>query len=103
MIRRGVRLPIVILLTALLAGSVGAITAATSVAAAAETGKATPVGPSAALAPIGGYWLVASDGGIFTFANAHFFGSTGNIHLNQPIVGIAATRDGLGYWLVEIG
>jgi lysophospholipase L1-like esterase len=47
----------------------------------------------------GGYWLVASDGGIFSF-HAPFHGSTGGIHLNQPIVGMAATPDGKGYWLV---
>jgi hypothetical protein len=47
----------------------------------------------------GGYWLVASDGGIFTFGDAKFFGSTGNVHLNQPIIGMAATPDGGGYWL----
>ena len=47
-----------------------------------------------------GYWLVASDGGIFTFGDAPFYGSTGAIHLNQPIVGMAATLDGKGYWLV---
>jgi hypothetical protein len=47
-----------------------------------------------------GYWLAASDGGIFTYGNAQFYGSTGNIHLNQPIVGMAATPDGKGYWLV---
>ena len=41
-----------------------------------------------------GYWLVASDGGIFTFGDARFFGSTGGVHLNQPIVGMAATPDG---------
>ena len=35
-----------------------------------------------------GYWLVASDGGIFSFGDAAFFGSTGAIHLNQPIVGM---------------
>ena len=46
-----------------------------------------------------GYWLVASDGGIFSF-NAPFFGSTGNIHLNQPIVGMTNTPDGGGYWFV---
>jgi hypothetical protein len=46
-----------------------------------------------------GYWLVASDGGIFTFGDAGFYGSTGNLHLNQPIVGMAATPDGQGYWL----
>ncbi len=27
-------------------------------------------------------------------------GSTGDIQLNQPIVGMAATPDGGGYWLV---
>ncbi len=48
----------------------------------------------------GGYWLVASDGGIFSFGDAQFYGSTGAIHLNKPIVGIAATPDGGGYWLV---
>ncbi len=48
----------------------------------------------------GGYWLVASDGGIFAFGDARFFGSTGGIHLNRPIVGMATTPDGGGYWLV---
>ena len=48
----------------------------------------------------GGYWLVASDGGIFSFGDAQFYGSTGAIHLNKPIVGMAATPDGKGYWLV---
>jgi hypothetical protein len=47
-----------------------------------------------------GYWLVASDGGIFTLGDARFFGSTGAMRLNQPIVGMAATPDGGGYWLV---
>ena len=48
----------------------------------------------------GGYWLVASDGGIFNYGDAAFYGSTGAIHLNRPIVGMAATADGRGYWLV---
>jgi hypothetical protein len=47
-----------------------------------------------------GYWLVASDGGIFAFGDAGFFGSTGAMKLNKPIVGMAATRSGKGYWLV---
>ncbi|MGI8686111.1 MAG: Calx-beta domain-containing protein [Acidimicrobiales bacterium] len=46
-----------------------------------------------------GYWLVASDGGIFAF-NVPFSGSTGAITLNKPIVGMAADPDGKGYWLV---
>ena len=44
----------------------------------------------------GGYWLVASDGGIFSFG-APFFGSTGAIHLNKPIVGMEASANGQGY------
>ncbi|MDA8386238.1 MAG: matrixin family metalloprotease [Actinomycetota bacterium] len=47
-----------------------------------------------------GYWLVAADGGVFTFGNAVYYGSMGGTRLNQPIVGMAATPDGKGYWLV---
>ncbi len=55
----------------------------------------------AAAAPDGsGYWLVAADGGVFSFGRAGFYGSTGSAHLNAPIVGIAATPDGGGYWEV---
>jgi lysophospholipase L1-like esterase len=43
---------------------------------------------------------VASDGGIFAFGDAQFYGSTGAIHLNKPVVGMAATPNGGGYWLV---
>jgi hypothetical protein len=44
--------------------------------------------------------MVATDGGIFSFGDAKFFGSTGAIHLNKPIVGMASTPSGKGYWLV---
>jgi hypothetical protein len=37
----------------------------------------------------GGYWLDASDGGIFSFG-APFYGSMGGSHLNLPVVGMAA-------------
>jgi hypothetical protein len=47
-----------------------------------------------------GYWLVASDGGIFTFGDAGFFGSEGGQPLNKPVVGMASSPDGQGYWLV---
>ncbi|HEU5001196.1 MAG TPA: Ig-like domain-containing protein [Actinomycetota bacterium] len=48
-----------------------------------------------------GYWLVASDGGIFNYGpSTTFAGSAGSIHLNKPIVGMAATPTGFGYWLV---
>jgi hypothetical protein len=36
----------------------------------------------------GGYKLVASDGGTFSFGNAVFYGSMGGKHLIQPVVGI---------------
>ena len=38
-----------------------------------------------------GYWLVASDGGIFSYGDATFYGSTGSLTLNKPIVGMAST------------
>ena len=47
-----------------------------------------------------GYRLVASDGGVFSFGDAAFYGSMGGTPLNKPIVGMAATPDGKGYWLV---
>ena len=47
-----------------------------------------------------GYWLVASDGGVFAFGDAAFYGSTGGLNLNKPIVAMAATPDGraTGSW-----
>jgi len=47
-----------------------------------------------------GYWEVASDGGIFSYGDAGFFGSRGGQPLAAPMVGLAATPDGKGYWEV---
>jgi hypothetical protein len=47
-----------------------------------------------------GYHLVGADGGVFSFGDANFAGSTGGSRLNEPVVGTAPTRDGGGYWLV---
>ncbi|HEV3365352.1 MAG TPA: VCBS repeat-containing protein, partial [Acidimicrobiia bacterium] len=47
-----------------------------------------------------GYRLVASDGGVFAFGDAGFYGSTGNIVLNRPIVGGVPTQSNKGYWFV---
>jgi hypothetical protein len=47
-----------------------------------------------------GYWLVGSDGGIFSFGSAGFYGSTGAVKLQRPVVGITPTQDNKGYWLV---
>jgi WD40-like Beta Propeller Repeat len=54
----------------------------------------------AAGAPTKGYWFVAADGGIFSYGDAAFLGSTGDLKLNQPIVGMAPTPTGRGYWFV---
>ena len=43
---------------------------------------------------------MAADGGVFTFGAAAFHGSTGAMRLNQPVVGMASTPSGRGYWLV---
>ena len=49
--------------------------------------------------PTHGYWLVGSDGGIFAFGSAQFYGSMGGTVLQRPVVGIVPTRDDEGYWL----
>jgi hypothetical protein len=57
----------------------------------------------AAFAPTradGGTWLAATDGGVFAFGAAPFYGSMGGQRLNRPIVTMAATPTGRGYWLV---
>ncbi|MBW3589826.1 MAG: M23 family metallopeptidase [Actinobacteria bacterium] len=47
-----------------------------------------------------GYWAMGADGGIFSFGDAAFHGSTGGMRLNQQLVGMAGTPSGNGYWLV---
>ncbi len=70
-----------------------------------NAGSTTPQGSVAACdipaAAVGtGYDLVASDGGVFAFGGAPFCGSTGNLHLNAPIAGMAMAPATGGYWLV---
>ncbi|MGH9092329.1 MAG: N-acetylmuramoyl-L-alanine amidase, partial [Acidimicrobiales bacterium] len=52
---------------------------------------ATPTG--------GGYWEVASDGGIFAFGAARFSGSMGGQPLVAPVVAMSADPATGGYWL----
>ena len=63
-------------------------------------GLANLVVSGSGVPPAHGYWLVGSDGGIFTFGSAQFYGSTGNLRLQRPVVGISPTADLGGYWLV---
>jgi hypothetical protein len=58
-----------------------------------------PPSPPPSVVPHG-YWLVGSDGGIFSFGAARFHGSTGADTLNRPVVGITPTINEGGYWLV---
>ena len=46
----------------------------------------------------GGYWEVASDGGLFAFGNAPFYGSMGGKKISAPIVQMIAAPTGTGYW-----
>ena len=75
-------------------------TSAPSLSTSPATGLNRPIVGIARTPDNGGYWLVASDGGIFTYGDAGFYGSAGGGPLNRPIVGMASTPDGNGYWLV---
>jgi hypothetical protein len=60
----------------------------------------TTTGSSSLPVTAHGYWLVGSDGGIFSFGAAQFQGSEGGTKLQRPVVGITPTADRGGYWLV---
>jgi putative pyrroloquinoline-quinone binding quinoprotein len=68
-----------------------------------SAGVPAPVVQVPCTAPSGtpyGYDMAASDGGIFTFGDLPFCGSTGNLVLAAPVVGMALTHDAGGYWEV---
>ena len=73
--------------------SAATVHGATAPAATVQAATTLPPNPGR------GYWLVVSDGGIFNFGIA-FHGSTGAVHLNQPIIAMASTPNGTGYYLV---
>jgi uncharacterized protein YkwD len=104
--RRATRRSVALIVVALVVSLLGAITVgATSTPdryhGSLRASESThPIVGIAAARSDKGYWLVASDGGVFTFGAAKFFGSTGGRALAAPIVGIAATPSGNGYWLV---
>ncbi|MHB1584851.1 MAG: glycoside hydrolase family 25 domain-containing protein [Acidimicrobiales bacterium] len=79
----------------LLLGAFGLVVVAPSV-----TSPSARLPTAAAASATPAYWLVASDGGVFAFGGAGFFGSAGNLPLRKPVVGMAATADSQGYWLV---
>ena len=68
-------------------------------------GAVPPVAPAkvvgAASTPDGrGYWTVASDGAVYAYGDAKYFGGMNGKGLDRPVVGMAPTPDGGGYWLV---
>ena len=60
---------------------------------------AAPAVPNAVPTSVSAYWAVASDGGVFAFGGTPFYGSTGNISLNKPVVAMTSTSpiDSGGY------
>jgi hypothetical protein len=46
-----------------------------------------------------GYWLAASDGGIFTFGDAGYFGSAPASSGRGNVVALASAANGQGYWV----
>jgi ribosomal protein L24E len=78
------------------------ISASNGLATGATQSFTLSVDNSAVIPPVAGsgYWMVASDGGIFSFGSAKFYGSMGGTALNKPIVGMVATPNGQGYWMV---
>jgi hypothetical protein len=79
----------------------GVCTLTASVAQGAHFFGATGNTQSFAVGPAArGYWLVGSDGGIFSFGAASFFGSMGSTPLQRPVVGITPSASRTGYWLV---
>ena len=44
---------------------------------------------------------MASDGGIFAFGDATFYGSMAGRTLKTPVVSMVATPTGSGYWLMS--
>ena len=73
--------------------------------AATDTGNATQINPltEQMVRPPSanqGLLVSGSDGGVFTLGTAGFHGSMGGAHLSAPVVGVASTPDGGGYWMV---
>ncbi len=91
---------VVLVVLLCLLGSV-VFTGSTASATSTATSTTAPATTAHAKAKsVSAYWLVASDGGIFSFGGAPFYGSTGGMALNKPVVGMAGAAGGRGYWLV---
>ena len=84
-------------------GLAGALVGIMTVVALPSSASAVPTSASNSSAPATasrsatpdgkGYWEVASDGGIFAFGDAGYYGSMGGQALAKPVVGIASTPE----------
>ncbi len=71
-------------------------TLATYQAVPALTGLTLPFGPSG-----GSYWLAGSDGGVFAFGHAGYYGSLPALGVSvHDVRSVVSTADGRGYWMV---
>ena len=50
-----------------------------------------------------GYWLVTATGGVFPFGSAPPLGDAEAADISKPVVGIASTRSGTGFWVAGRG
>jgi hypothetical protein len=66
-------------------------TPTTSTTSTSTTTTTPPGSPPAG--PVPAYWLVAADGGIFSFGAKPFYGSMGGTRLNKPMEWIDSTHD----------
>jgi hypothetical protein len=76
--------------------------AKTTAAVTSQPASSYGAGKLMAADPSGGYWTVNWLGVVTPYGGAPSFGSpaASGVKLAQPIVGMAATADGAGYWLV---
>lgn len=70
------------------------------IALSANAATATDLTPCCAPDTNVGFWLLGTDGGVFSFGTARFYGSTGNMHLNAPAVSMTPTNSSNGYRIV---
>ncbi len=64
-------------------------------------GPASRLGQTRKIATVGGqgYWLLARDGGVFSYGDAQFFGT--NLNSGADIIAIAPTPTLKGYWTAD--
>ncbi len=97
---RRIRPSVMVVLTVVAAlTSLGVPVEASASTAPTTPSASAPARPQLATRSVSAYWVAASDGGVFAFGGAPFYGSMGGTHLNRPVVGIAATSptDSDGY------